>query len=181
MKSLLATVFERASTLATFGVIEAPSLRPGARDEDLARLRAHVGRDLPPSLPALLAFTNGAPSFFLFFDLLGVDDMLPGGAAHARANVLKRLVRAGSPLIPPNALVIADKGGDQPDCIYLDPGSVDADGEWAVVTFDHEADVEIDASLPAFLARLQRRLEWLIEDAKSTEQVLVAAEPCFDK
>ena len=171
VKSLVASIVERGRTLASFGVIEAPTLRPGATAAELERLRAHVGRELPPSLVALLTHTNGASSLFVFFDLLGVDDMLPGAPAYARASVLKRLARGAEPLVPSDALVIADKGGDQPDCIYLDPSRTDGAGEWSVVTFDHEADVEIDESLPAFLARIERRLGWMIEDAKSTEMV----------
>lgn len=162
----------KSRALAAFNMIEAVDLRPGATPEELARLDEHLGRAIPFSLRTLLAITNGAPQLLVFSDLLSVADMLPGSPAYARAEALKNTHVDGVPCIPRDALVIADKGGDQPDCVYLDPSRIGADGEWRAVTFDHEDDPIVDDTLSQLLARAANTFDLLLVQARELDAEL---------
>lgn len=172
--ALVELLVAKSRALAAFNMIEAVELRPGATPEELARLDQHLGRAIPFSLRTLLAITNGAPQLLVFSDLLSVTDMLPGSPAHARAEALKNTHVDGVTRIPRDALVIAGRQGrgDQPDCVYLDPSRIGDDGEWRVVSFDHEDDPIVDETLAQLLARAANTFDLLIVQANELDAEL---------
>lgn len=168
VRKLFDSLCEKSRALAALSVMEVVEPQPPASDADLNRLEAHLGRPAPPTLRALLRCANGAANLLVFFDLLSVDEMLPGSAAYERAAGLAKRFVDGVPLVPEGVLVFADKRGDRPDCVYLDPHRTGPDGEWRVVTFDHEADDDlVDANLVTFLERMNGRFALLLEDASA--------------
>ena len=167
--ALVDLLVAKSRVLASFNMIEAVELRPGATPEELARLDAHVGRAIPFSLRTLLTLTNGAPQLLVFADLLSIEEMLPGSPAHQRSEALKATLVDGVPRVSRAALVIADKRGDQPDCVYLDPSRVGEDGEWRVVTSDHEDDDVVDSTLADLLARAANKFDHLIAQAQELD------------
>ncbi len=158
----LARLLAKARALVELAVIDEVTLSPGATAAELSVLEAHLGFALPPELAWLLRRTNGAKGLLLFFDLLAASDMMPGSSGHERSEALKKSAVDGRPIVPPTALVFADKRGDQPDCVWFEPTP---DGVWRVVTFVPPSGAIVDEDLHAFLARLEKRCDWLLEDA----------------
>lgn len=158
LAALLDQLVKKSQMLAALGLFEAIELRRGASPASLTKLEAHYGRPIPSDLYALLLRTDGAPRLLGFFDLLSVEEMLPGSEAFRRGEALKASLADRPNLLPKDALIFADKGGDRPDCIY-----VDRDGQ--VVTFDADGTPTREETVTSLLERASRRLDWLLEDA----------------
>ncbi len=142
--------------------------KPATEDELLA-LEAKLQKPLPPSYRSFLTMYGSWRMASGAVDLLSVPEMLDG----PRANDIREwqtAAEADGDSLAAHSLVIG-YGEVTAIRLLLDPETINEEGEWALVGYEHG----VDWSYPSFLAWLDASLNdfnQLIKEANGTEEEL---------
>jgi hypothetical protein len=128
-------------------------LGPPASEAQLRELETRLNKPLPPSYRVFLSLCDGWRMVAGGVDLLSIQDMLYGPRADRITKWQHQMARSGDS-VAANSLVIGDST-ITPTKLLLDPDTVDANGEWAVV--QHHKDEEV--TYPSFLAWLEESVD----------------------